>query len=112
MCFACLLLGVGAGHAVREGSAYAATMGGSSIAARVPSGVAGNQSRDTHVVSSARAVAHGSARGKDVSVITTRAAARPARLARPVRPAPVRPAGTAEADALFIDFEPTFRVDR
>jgi hypothetical protein len=115
VCVACLLLGVGAGHAVREGRAYAAGPERSITAHTASVAVSAPRDREARVVSDAHAVASGTARGKDVTANVAPSARPTARRTRGVRPAvaaAARTASPAEADALFLDFEPTFRVGR
>jgi len=107
VCIACLFLGVGAGHAVREGRAYASGTQTISVTAR---DTAARVATDVHVDGS------GATRGKDMTAAVVATAKPPARRTRAARPAvagAARPASTTtEADALFLDFEPTFRVGR
>lgn len=115
VCFACLLLGVLSGYVVREGRAYASVLETRGVAARAPMFLGESEARAVRVASNTRASAHGARRLKDATVVALRTTARPAplvRLSRPARPSIAKPAVRAEADALFVDFEPTFRVDR
>ena len=115
VCAVCLLLGVLSGYLVREGRAYASGLETRGVSARAPMLLGNSESRAARVAISTHASAYGALRVKDASVAALRASARPARLeraSRPARPSIAKPAVRAEADALFLDFEPTFRVER
>lgn len=104
VCFTCLVLGVGAGHAVREGRAYAGTMSRGAATPREPRTVLGAAvGPRTHVP-----------RGKAPEPTASRPAARPARARTTgaTRAAATKLTPASEADALFADLEPTFRVGR
>lgn len=106
LCTLCLVLGVVAGHLVREGDAYGAAL--SSATAKLQGSPKASVPRSADVIA-ARATA-GIARGKDLSVATAKADARvPVRRGKGSAPAVTAP---NPVDALFIDFEPTFRAPK
>lgn len=123
VCIACLFLGIGAGHAFREGRAYAGelpALEGVSLA-RYGGSTAATESRPraAHVAASIGAQRRSRARVKDSQPV---AAASAGATTRPVRGAARRREGAAPAaslrpalppismDALFLDFEPAFRA--
>jgi hypothetical protein len=114
VCVGCLFLGVGAGHLVREGSAYAA--GAVVLGAFGPTRTTVARARpETHTASTVGAIAHGAARAKDVTSapevpgVSRRAHVPSSRRGGHAQPSS-RPAAPSAMDALFLDFEPTFRV--
>ena len=106
LCTLCLVLGVVAGHLVREGDAYGAAL--SSATAKLQGSPKASVPRIADVIA-ARAAAV-VPRGKDLPVATAKADARvPARRGKGSAPAVTAP---NPVDALFIDFEPTFRAPK
>lgn len=106
LCVLCLVLGIVAGHLVREGDAYGAAL--SSASAKLQGPPKARPAHGAEVVS-ARAESSG-LRGKDVAIAATKVEPRPAtRRAKGSSPAVSAPNA---ADALFIDFEPTFRAPK
>ena len=125
VCFACLLLGMAAGHLVREGRAYAAGLGDLDAVVQVTRRSAAQMpSRAARTAATVRAHDSARARTKDEAPLETlpqaaRGSGRPARQgergAAPMTgrvsaapPSSLR--SRAAMDAFFIDFEPTFRV--
>ena len=108
VCIACLVVGAGAGHLVREGRAYAegaASLGAVAHARRAVSVVP----RPPRVPSAVGVTARGVVRAKDgvaASPPAPAALARRAHAKSATKPAPP----PISMDALFVDFEPTFRV--
>jgi hypothetical protein len=123
VCIACLFLGIGAGHAFREGRAYAGelpALDGVSLARHEgTSGATEPRPRATRAAASIGAQRRSGARAKELS---PSAAASPAvAIARPgrgterrhgaARAPALRPAAPPiSMEALFLDFEPAFRV--
>ena len=112
VCIACLFLGIGAGHMVREGRAYAAALPGVESSS-LPS----TPTRAAHTAATLGVHPGSASRAKDTGHLAEPAAVAAARARRKAGhgggaaraglvSAPVVPA----ADALFLDFEPTFRM--
>jgi hypothetical protein len=124
VCIACLFLGMGAGHAFREGRAYAGelpALDGASLARHGgSSGAFAARPRATRFAASIGAQRSSSARAKEPSQPAVAASAgASARLGRGIerrhaaatRATSLRPPPPPiSMDALFLDFEPTFRV--
>lgn len=123
LCTLCLLVGIGLGHVVREGKAYASVVSSGAVTASAPAPHSSTP-REIRAASTLRASSEQAARSKDVAAVVAVAAApaaltasRPA--AKPARRVQARaqaraqapaPSGPAAVDALFVDFEPSFRA--
>lgn len=106
LCTAFLLLGIVVGHEVREGRAYAAGLSGGAPGQRAP-----------HVATVAGAPLDHHARAKDAGPSQddrpTNAAGAPVTRRLPKARAAIRAGVTRPSpDPLFVDFEPSFQVDR
>jgi hypothetical protein len=123
VCLACLFLGIGAGHAFREGRAYASdlpALDGLSLARHGGSaGATAAGARATRAAASIGAQRRSSAHAKEPSqpaaVASAGANAHPGRgterrHAGARAPALRPPPPPISMDALFFDFEPAFRV--
>lgn len=108
LCVVCLFIGIGAGHAVRERDSYAAAVSAATMSLTSSSPARG---RRTSEILSARALSS-SSRAKDVALSSKVEARTPRKSGRAVVAAPARPVVLSPVDALFIDFEPTFRAPR
>lgn len=108
LCVLCLLLGVVAGHLVREGDAYGAAL--SSASAKLQGQPKARPSHGAEIVS-ARAE-QSSPRTKEAAVVASKVEPRGATQRGKGKGSSPATAAPNATDALFIDFEPTFRAPK
>ncbi len=114
LCIVGLCIGIVAGHVVREGRGYADRASATMSSLRSSKGARAASPRTAEIVAASFG---GTSLSRDAATLETRGAASsvpkkerrpPKNAARPVASAAPR----AAADALFVDFEPTFRAPR